>query len=57
MKLKAKPGVNGIGLMGVEYVCDAAGELEIPDALAAVALENGFELPAVAAAPLAEPTA
>ena len=43
MKLNARPGVGGISLMGVEYVCDSQGEIDVPDHLAPIAVAAGFD--------------
>ena len=43
MKLKAKQGVAGLGLGGVEYVNDAAGCIDVPTDFVDIALANGYE--------------
>lgn len=43
MKLKAKEGVAGIGVGGIEYVNDADGCIDMPDVFVGIALANGYE--------------
>lgn len=45
MKLVTAGDAKGINLMGVEYVCDDAGVINVPDEHAPVALASGFKLP------------
>jgi hypothetical protein len=51
MNLKAPDGVNGINIAAIEYVA-VNGEVDITDAEhIAVAMNNGFTLPATTTAP------
>jgi hypothetical protein len=65
MKLKAKPGVKGVGVGGLEYEVDKKGYVTVPDEFVAAVLDAGFvmaegaesdEAPAPTPAPSPAPT-
>lgn len=42
MKLKAKPGIKGVGVGGKEYVADEQGFVNVPDEFVPAVLNAGF---------------
>jgi hypothetical protein len=44
MKLKAKPGINGVGVGGQEYAVDKDGCVNVPDEFVPAVLKAGFVL-------------